>query len=278
MAHPSPETVVALVDSVRASGKYSTIAPQLIAHLVEIELEKRQRPKEVVKAVKNRLHQVVGAYTDVRPRYGEWLKLLGGAETPEALRVACRTIMEGHASSRERLGMLEEFYTTLLGDLPPIHSVIDVACGLNPLAIPFMPLMPDARYLAVDVMTDLMAFLGEAIRLVGMQSEVQVGDVTRAMPSHQADVALVIKAIPCLQQIDRTVGIGLIEALLARCVIVSYPVRSLGGNEKGMRAHYADAFNSLVDGKGWQVERFDFADELAFRIIKPTMIDPLPRV
>lgn len=265
---PPNSSLEDIVKSVKDSPKYINFTKSLVEHVARIEVAKGRKPKDTIKAVKNRLHQVVGAYADQRPRYDDWLTMLRAAESPESLKTACRTILGGHASARERLAILDEFYATLLGDLPPVTSVLDAACGLNPLAIPFMPLASNARYIAVDVMDDLMAFLREAMPLLGVRVEAVGMDITAEVPSEPVDVAMLIKAIPCLQQIDRTVGTPLLKSLNARYVIVTYPVRSLGGSEKGMRANYADSFAALVDGQGWGVERFDFPDELAFRITK----------
>lgn len=266
---PPEQTVTSIVETVRESPKYANFTRSMVEHVARIELAKGRKPKETVKAVKNRLHQAVGAYADQRPKYDEWLMMLRAADSAEALKTACHTILGRHASARERLAILDEFYTTLLGDLPPVTSILDAACGLNPLAIPFMPLAPDARYIAIDVMDDMMAFLREAMPLLGMRGEAVGMDVTAEVPAGAVDVAMLIKAIPCLQQIDRTVGTPLLQSLNARTVIVTYPVRSLGGSEKGMRSNYADSFAALVDGQGWGVERFDFPDELGFRITKP---------
>src|SRR6185369_15725969 len=142
--------------------------------------------KEAIKATKNKLHQVAGAYLDARLPYDEWLALLTAAAADErrttnderptanddealsnsvlstqssALAQACRDIMRHHASTRERLPILESFYTTTLASLGPVRSVLDLACGLNPLALPWMPIAPDASYYACDIYADMIAFL-----------------------------------------------------------------------------------------------------------------------
>ncbi|MBL8134471.1 MAG: 16S rRNA methyltransferase [Anaerolineae bacterium] len=257
-----------IVQAVSESRKYRNVAPRLITHLAEIEVSKARRFKEAVKEVKNRLHQTVGAYVERPPDYDVWLARLEAADALDARRAVCRDLLGAHASSHERLSILPTFYETLLGDLPPIRSVIDVACGLNPLAVPWMPLAKDAYYAAVDVLDDLAIFLDQALHLLGAKGHAISDDVTLAVPVGTYDVALIIKALPCLQQIDRSAGPRLLEGLEANCIVVSYPVRSLGGNDKGMRDAYAASFMNLVGAFEWRVERFDFADELAFRVFK----------
>lgn len=263
--------IAAVAEEVGASRRYRGVARDLITHLAAIEVAKGRKHKDTVKEVKNRLHQVVGAYLDGNePDYAVMLAALSAAASTERLAV-CRELMGRHASSRERLAILDEFYTTVLAGLGPIGSVVDVACGFNPLAAPWMPLAPGARYVAVDVLDDMAGFLDRALAHLGLAGQGISRDVT--LPGAAAalgpfEVALVIKALPCLAQIDRAAPEALLTGLDARVIIVSYPVRSLGGDAKGMRGHYAEAFAQVADGHGWLVERFDFADELAFRVTK----------
>ena len=61
--------------------------------------------------------------------------------------------------------------------LPPIRSVLDVACGLNPLAIPWMPLAPDVHYYACDIYADMIAFLNGFFQIAGIDGQAQACDL-----------------------------------------------------------------------------------------------------
>ena len=106
--------------------------------------------------------------------------------------------------------------------------------------------------------------------LLGVNGSAWAADVTQTVPQQHVDLALVIKAIPCLQQIDKGIGLRLLEGVQADHMLVSYPTQSIGGREKGMRATYEAQFNELVAGKGWTIRRYDFPTELAFLITKTT--------
>ncbi|MFN3335713.1 MAG: hypothetical protein ACK47M_24705, partial [Caldilinea sp.] len=70
-----------------------------------------------------------------------------------------RSIMRSHHSMRERLPFLDDFYRVLFDGIDPVRSVLDLGCGLNPLALPWMHLPADAVYLACDVDHEQIAFL-----------------------------------------------------------------------------------------------------------------------
>lgn len=261
-----------LVAEVRKSAKYAHVSEPLIREIGAAELRKRASPKEALKATKNKLHQAGGMFAEEKARYDEWLDSLI-AFTPHSNPLplgegagVLRAIMAHHASTRERLPILDAFYATIFAGLPPIHSVLDVACGLNPLAIPWMKLVPDATYHAVDIYADMMHFLGQAMVLLGVQGKTETRDVIHDYPTERVDVALVLKAVPCLEQIDKRAGAILLDHINAQHIVVSYPTRTVGGRAIGMRATYETHFNALIAGRGWPFTRFDFENELVFRI------------
>lgn len=259
-----------LVAEVRKSAKYAQVSEPLIREIGAAELRKRASLKEAIKATKNKLHQAGGMFAGEKAKYDEWLSLVEtrrGASLHDR-QIALTSIMSHHASTRERLSILDSFYATIFAGLPPIHSVLDVACGLNPLAIPWMKLAPDAAYLAIDIYDDMMRFLGKAMKLLGVQGKSETRDVIHDSPSDHADVALVLKAVPCLEQIDKRAGAILLDHINANHIVVSYPTRTVGGRAIGMRATYEAHFNALMHGRNWPFTRFAFENELVFRIDK----------
>ena len=255
-----------LIAAVLASAKYRAIDPDLVRRIGATELTKRRNLKEAIKATKDTLHQVAGAFQDHDMPYTRWLEALQEANPQGDLRSVCREIMGHHASTRERLPILEELYAEVFADLFPITSVLDLACGLNPLALPWMPLAPAPTYHACDIDADMMSFLGAFLPLAGVQGTATVCDVTQAIPQELVDLAFLLKAIPCLEQIDKSIGRRLLEDIPARHIVVSFPGKSLGGRGKGMLAHYEAHFQELVAGTEWAIRRIAFPTELVFVI------------
>ncbi len=253
-----------LVAAVRQSAKYSRVCKDVIRRIGEAELKKRHKLKDAVKATKNKLHQVGGAYLDGKMFYDAWLGRLSAGLDREFLR----EIMRSHASTRERVPILDDFYATVMADLAPVNSVIDMACGLNPLAIPWMPLADNAIYTAYDMYEDMVAFAGTFMALAGVNGRAESQDMIQFVPPEHAQVALILKTIPCLEQVDKTAGARLLEKVNAEHMIVSFPVQSLGGHDVGMAKYYESRLMELIAGKNWPVKRFEFETELAFLITK----------
>ena len=259
------------MEEVRRSAKYRDVCDAAVRSIGARELAARRNHKEAVKAAKNKLHQVSAAYAPVRTQYPEWLASLAEARhsnDSERLREACAQVMRHHASTRERLPTLPEFYARAFAGLPPIRRVLDVACGFNPLALPWMSLAPDATYTALDLSHDLAGFLNGFFGIMGIQGEARAADVLSDSPEEEADLALLLKALPPFEQLRKGSSLPLLRAISAPYLLVSFPGASLGGREKGMREQYETGFRALIRDEGWPVERFEFPTELCFRVKK----------
>jgi 16S rRNA (guanine(1405)-N(7))-methyltransferase len=257
------------IQAVLAGKKYRAIAPELVQAIATSELAKGRSLKETVKATKNQLHQSAAAYQVGSMDYEGWIRTLRqayAADGADGRHAQLQAIMAHHASTRERLPILQEFYSEIFSHLPAIRSLLDLACGLNPLAYPWMALASGVTYNACDIYHDQIDFLNHFFEIAGINGKAEVRDLVRNCPTDAVDLALVLKTIPCLEQIDRQAGARLLDTLNARYLLVSFPVRSLGGRDKGMAATYDAHFQALVAGRGWRVTRFEFAGELAFLV------------
>ena len=266
-----PTAVQSLVESVQAAAKYAAIDRGLVLALVEQELSKGRSAKETIKAVRNKLHQVGSAYQEKFIDYAHLSELL--AALPHDLHASqvidfCREAMQEHTSTRERLSFLDHFYQEALAGIGPIHSLIDLACGLNPLALPWLPLAPHAKVFACDIYTDMADFLNAFYAHTQIDGHAFNCDLVHHIPQEKVQLALLLKTIPCLEQVDKTIGRRLLSGIQADHILVSFPVASLGGRGKGMRVNYDLHFMEIIDGLPWQVKRFDFSGELVFRLSK----------
>jgi 16S rRNA (guanine(1405)-N(7))-methyltransferase len=131
-----------------------------------------------------------------------------------------------------------------------------------------MPLDEQVTYYAYDIYQDLMAFMQEFMGILGIDGHAETRDMTQAPPTQKADVALMLKTLPCLEQIDKKAGFRLLEMINATHLLVSFPVQSLCGRKKGMVENYETRFYELIQTKPWTIQKFTFATELAFLIKK----------
>lgn len=260
-----------IVSEICSSPKYARICCELVRRIGREELQKRSSFKEALKHTRAKLHQVAASFQEKPIPYGKLFREL--EELPRDLqdpdsRAWCLKTLELHASTRERLSVLDAFFKEILADLPPIHSVLDLACGLNPLAMAWMPLAEGAIYQACDIYEDMNGFLNGFFDHFHLQANAEICDLSNEIPQGEFDLALMLKALPCLAQLDKELPNTLLEGIHAKHILVSFPVASLGGRSKGMRQNYEKQFNDLT--LNWQgtISKFEFQTELAFLLTR----------
>jgi 16S rRNA (guanine(1405)-N(7))-methyltransferase len=267
----NPSLLDELVNAVLSKTKYHAIDPGLIRWVGDQELKKRRSLKEAVKATHSRLHQIGSAFQESKIDYPFWrakIESLPQQLDHPDLQQACLQMMALHASTQERLPILDNFYKNIFSELEPIHSVMDLACGFNPFALSWMPLPADAGYYCCDIYSDLVELVNRFLIHTHRPGYAFLSDLTHHIPTEEVDLALFLKAIPCLDQLDKTTNQKILDSIPAKYVLVTFPVRSLGGHAKGMAKNYEIRFNQLITGRSWAVRRFEFPSELAFLIKK----------
>ena len=233
-----------IVERVLRSSRYRSVDAALVARLADEELPKARNADDAVKRVKRRLHQAVGAF---RPGRRE-AELEWPTGDPVALRAACRAAMRGHASTRERLPHIGTFYRGIWDVTGIPNRLLDLGCGLDPLALPWMRLPADATYLATDVDAGSLEVVGGFLDAVGQPHLVEARDLVDDAAVPAADVALLLKLVTTLDRQDPAAAGRVLEALPVRHAVVSFAARSLGGRGGGREKTYRDRLDRLVAG------------------------------
>jgi 16S rRNA (guanine(1405)-N(7))-methyltransferase len=253
-----------VVAAVLASRRYRSLHPPFVRRVAVAEAAGARSQAELVKRTKRALHQIFGAYLPTPPRYDRLLAELRAAETETDVRTVLRRAMAQHASTRERLDHLEPFYAALAERVGTPRSILDVACGLQPLALPWWGLPAGAEIHAWDIDTALVGFVGACLEPLGFTARAAAVDLLAVPAWPLTEVALVLKTLPCLEQQAPGAGEALLAAIPAPRLVVSFPTRSLGGRHKGMGGTYARRFEALLGARGWSADAFEAGPELVY--------------
>lgn len=260
-----------IVSTVIASKKYRTVCVDTVRRIAEHELARSKgNLRAATKATKRRLHQVYAAFEqgfDYEDAYRH-LEAAYRTGSDTEIKTACRRILGLHSSTRERLTILDGFYQAIFGITGQPGSILDLGCGLNPLAVPWMSLSSGTRYFALDIDQRRVRFLNRYLALVGLESLARCQDVLSQPPVDAADLALLLKLSPTLERQEAGATLHLIKQIRSPYVVVSFAVTSLGGREKGMAEQYQAQFLDWFDGQRWPVDTLAFETELAFVVRK----------
>ncbi len=258
---------------IKESKKYKSVYNKTIERIVESFVHLKNE-KVIEKKSKNLLHQIWGAFYDSRPDFSKVLEKLAQNDVElnaekrgnEKLKEVVLPILNFQSSVKERVPILEKFYQKIFQVTGSPNSVADYACGLNPLTYFWMGLPEGAQYKAFDIDQEEVGFLKSAFKLFGAGNvSVGVGDVLCDKLEY-ADVVFLLKLLPCLEHQKKDSGIELLKRLDCKYMVVSFPVKSLGGKKSGMADFYSNNFKSVIEKEGWQATELLFDTELVFVI------------
>lgn len=219
-----------------ALSKYKDVCPETVERLYALELSKRKNAREAEKALKTALHQITGAFMTA----DELKRARRLLETEDSENALFETLTL-HASTRERLDHIDAFYEALLHDLH-VSSLLDLACGLNPLYL-------GHRGYAVrglDISGGCVALINAWAQKCGWDVAADCRDLLCAPALPVTDAALLMKLLPVLEQQKKGAALDVMLAIPAPTLIVTFPLKTLGGRSVGMEKHYSDWFESTV--------------------------------
>lgn len=246
---PTPEgrsregDVDPLVAQVLAASKYRGLDPAFVARVVAEVRPTVRTDAEAVKATKRRLHQAFGAFTGGKPVAALARAREALADDPAdaaAVRTALVAAMRAHASTAERVPHLDEVAALLEGWVGAPASVVDLGCGLGPLATPWLALAPGCPWWCCDVDRSLVDGLAALDPWLPVELTAETVDLVATTVDRPADLALALKVVTTLDQQRPGRSAEVLAALRCADIVVSVPRGSLGGGRR-----YADPLDTV---------------------------------
>lgn len=263
MLNPNSE-VSAWTDEILAMRKYRDlgIPAETIQDLIRQELPRHRGRKAVMQAVREKLHNLIAPYLG-DPDYVQAALEMEESRAEDAGPEFSRRMLEMHASTRERLPFLNEFYPCLFEVIGKPTVVLDLACGLHPFGLPWMGLGVGVEYHAYDVHAPRVGLINRYLTWYGLQPLAEVGDILLHPPQIEADVAFFFKEAHRFEQRQRGCNRAFWRALKARWLLVSLPAASLTGRHDLSEGHRRLVYATL-EGLEWPVTEMQIGNELIF--------------
>jgi 16S rRNA (guanine(1405)-N(7))-methyltransferase len=255
----------AVVAAIKQSKKYRDTHEETIRSLAQAALKQHKKPKQAAKAVRKRLHSIMAPYLG-DPDYetaSQALLAAFASGDQESINQVCRDALFSHLSTRERLPILAEFYRQIFRITGIPHRLLDIACGLNPLAFPWMGLPNSVEYVAYDIHEPRIDFINLYFNLQGLPPLARAQDVALHYPQESADVAIFLKEMPRFERNYPGNGRDFLAALQVRYLVISFPTISTHSG-RNLVKRYREFFDQLTTGKDWPGTELMFAGEMVF--------------
>jgi 16S rRNA (guanine(1405)-N(7))-methyltransferase len=224
--------------------------------------------KRIIQETRHKLHQVAALHlgdpdydtAEAELRYA----VQSGMEETIAV---CLRIAEKHATTRERLSIVGEYYQRIFTITGRPRVLLDLACGLNPLFALSMGLSASTLYYAYDIQKRRVTFLNSYFELIGFRPLAKCQDVLVNLPQETGDVALLLQEAHRMEQRKRGATRVLLDHLRARHIVMSLPAQGLSRRNDLTQAH-RNIFERILKGAEWRVQEFTIANELVYCIDK----------
>lgn len=257
-----------LVREIQRAPKYQAmgIPDETVRDLLVQESARYPERRELIKVVRRKLHNIMAPYLE-ELNYTEaagWIEALDpGDET--AVRDVCARILSSHASSRERMPFLGDFYRRIFEKTGRPASILDLACGFHPFSFPWMELPASTQFFAYDIHQPRVALINRFFEKIGLQPLAEVRDVLVNTPQQTADAALIFKEVHRMEKRKPGCSRPFWQALNVRWLLISLPSTDLSGSHD-LAGKHRDLVVGILNGLPWTVEEIVFSNEIVFVI------------
>lgn len=260
-----------MVGDILAIKKYREInlTEATVRDLLLRELPLHRNPKDAIKAVKKKLHNIVASYLGDPDYASVGLALQDAAHSsdPQAIKTICTSILKTHASTLERQPYLDKFYSSLFALTGKPKVILDLACGLHPFSFPWMELPTSTLYYAYDIHQPRINLINTFFKLQDMAPGGAVQDILVEPPDQSADVAFFFKEAHRFEQRQKGCNRAFWLSLKVNWLLVSLPTSSLSGKHDLLKQQQRLVYHTL-EGLSWPVTEIMIENELIFCIHK----------
>lgn len=233
-----------IVKDILNRKKYKNLSKETVSRIVK-------KCADIDKS-KAKLHQIWGAYYTTIPRFEKLLNREVG------------DIVKIHSSTKERVDDFTKIFKYIFDTTGEVGTLLDIGCGLNPL-LSFSLDKKWKRYICEDIDCAQQYFLSEFFKLNKRDDfEVRVGDVF-SDGYYDMDMIFALKLLPVLDQQEENGAEALLRKIKAKYLVTSFPNKSLGGIEKGMKGNYEAKYLPIVERCGFEkISSKEFKNESVF--------------
>lgn len=219
-----------------------------IKHRIKFSLLSSSEAKELIKIIRAQLRRLTGQYQ----------KSVKSREKMFQMK-DIQKILESHSSTAERIS----FYPALkkiISNLKPL-SILDVGCGLNPLAIT----TPKIEYYACDINEGELSIVHEFFKkkkIIGKTFVCDIRNPDTKFPA--ADVCLIFKVLDLLDKKKYILTENILKKISCKHFLISFSSKKLSG--KRMNFPERRWFEAILEKNNFEYKKIYFENEIFYLI------------
>ena len=259
-----------IVQTVMTSKKYSNIIPETINRICNEESIKYKKDKDILRSSKKRLHIISESFFSISNanKITSIKKCIDndGHISTEMIE----QLLLLHISTKERSSFYKEFYNDIFRVVGNVNSILDIACGLNPVAYVLSDNFDSrVRYEATDINLDNIELVNKILSLYDLQAKIYGSDILCDIPNGEWDVVFLFKIVPLLEQQKKGYFRSIIEQINSKFFIITFPTKSISGKNVGMKDYYENMMTKYIENSQMEIIfRKAYFNEIMFVIKK----------
>ena len=262
-------------DNILRSAKYrgKGLNPYTIQDLIDQEAPKYTSKRALIKAVRRKLHNIVAPYLgdpDYSKLHMHLSRLQDYSLGSPQLQSFCLKVLNLHASTAERVPHLAQFYDKLFSVIGKPQIILDLACGLHPLAFPWMDLPLTTQYHAFDIIQSRIDFINAFFNKIGLAPLAKNQDILTQTPGFHANLGIFFKEAHRFEKRSPGSNKNFFSSLDVDLLAVSLPNMDLTGNHSLLSRHRDLINRNLPTNR--IISELLIEDEIIFLIEKPGLI------
>lgn len=218
----------------------------------------------LLKEIRRKLHEVYGIFNLASPSLDSLKKKL---KVGSDLIEEHRKVLLKHRSSKERIDDYSFVYDRIFSITGKPKSILDLACGLNPLSFPFMK-VKKVNYFAYELSTKDCKFLNEYFKLMkkfGLNGKAVAVDLLHVGKLPKVDICFLFKVLDSLEALKKDYSYELFKKIKAKFIVVSFATRSICSVKSLGKRNW---FVRFLEEEGYSYESFETVNEKFYIIFK----------
>ncbi len=251
-----------LIGKIKKKKDLSGVSEILVSDLLENFAERKKislsnlsekEEKIVIKEIRAALRNFTGRF---QKNFKKRNKLLAEKNFSELLKT--------HSSTSERLSFYPKL-KSLISSLN-VNSILDLGCGLNPLALA----SPKYVYHASDIKEDELEIIREFFREKKISGEVFFHDIRKTSEKlPKADLCIIFKVLDILN--DKKLSEKILEKIPCKNFLISFSTKKLSG--KKMNFPRRIWFEKILEKKECSYKKFESENEVFYLIEKSSGLE-----
>lgn len=178
-------------------------------------------------------------------------------------------LLELHVSTKERLPYYKKFFTDIFQVVGNIKHILDIGCGYNPVAVPWMKQQPET-YTAVELYAEDVALIKQYFEKVTHKTKLEAHTIDvekkeqrNGLYHKKYDLVFALKLFDLLKK--KTVE-DLVRNIRYRWLAASFSTKTIAG--KRMNVPRRGWFQKMLRRLGYSFTTLNYENELVYLVRK----------